>query len=297
MIKAIETRYKGYRFRSRLEARWAVFFDAMGWQWEYEPEGFELKNGEWYLPDFRINLHGAKHYIEVKGSGSFEPSVVCQKVYMAGKISSSDDNSMHNRWRYSIADKEFIGQKHEFYAEGEGKRFFKRGFIYEGPHFADNHGCVVAHNRAHHQIKNADFVFVWIDSVDSFGTFHEIGFAHAKLKPIYIGFSRSMPVKDMWFLDASAKKSGVFDSASEAWDSLIGYQQPASPEERKIVEFSVYNPITMVVGDPMDANFWHYENAGASKSNVLCGVRGSDIDFTVSAMRARSARFEHGETP
>jgi hypothetical protein len=28
-IKAIETSYKGYRFRSRLEARWAVFFDAL----------------------------------------------------------------------------------------------------------------------------------------------------------------------------------------------------------------------------------------------------------------------------
>lgn len=53
MIKAIETRYKGYRFRSRLEARWAVFFDTMGstWTWEYEPEGFDL-NGLWYLPDF-----------------------------------------------------------------------------------------------------------------------------------------------------------------------------------------------------------------------------------------------------
>jgi hypothetical protein len=41
MIKAIETIYKGYRFRSRLEARWAVFFDGLGIQWEYEPEGFE----------------------------------------------------------------------------------------------------------------------------------------------------------------------------------------------------------------------------------------------------------------
>ena len=29
-IKAIETRYNGYRFRSRTEARWAVFFDAFG---------------------------------------------------------------------------------------------------------------------------------------------------------------------------------------------------------------------------------------------------------------------------
>ncbi len=79
MIKAIETVYKGYRFRSRLEARWAVNFDALtnematkehwrkdktgplmlaglltngfDFSWEYEKEGFEL-NGIWYLPDF-----------------------------------------------------------------------------------------------------------------------------------------------------------------------------------------------------------------------------------------------------
>ena len=41
-IKAIETRYAGYRFRSRLEARWAVFFDTLGLKWQYEPEGYEL---------------------------------------------------------------------------------------------------------------------------------------------------------------------------------------------------------------------------------------------------------------
>jgi hypothetical protein len=52
MIKAIETRYKGYRFRSRLEARWAVFFDALGIKWEYEKEGYDLGAAGWYLPDF-----------------------------------------------------------------------------------------------------------------------------------------------------------------------------------------------------------------------------------------------------
>lgn len=35
-IKPIQTRYKGYHFRSRLEARWAVFFDALGIAWKYE---------------------------------------------------------------------------------------------------------------------------------------------------------------------------------------------------------------------------------------------------------------------
>lgn len=62
-MKAIETKYKGYRFRSRLEARWAVFFESLGWKWEYEPEGFELESG-WYLPDFRINDH---LWVEIKG--------------------------------------------------------------------------------------------------------------------------------------------------------------------------------------------------------------------------------------
>ena len=40
-IKAIETMYKGYHFRSRLEARWAVFFDTLGIPWKYENEGYE----------------------------------------------------------------------------------------------------------------------------------------------------------------------------------------------------------------------------------------------------------------
>lgn len=51
-IKPIETHYKGYRFRSRLEARWAVFFDALGIDWEYEKEGFNLGEVGCYLPDF-----------------------------------------------------------------------------------------------------------------------------------------------------------------------------------------------------------------------------------------------------
>lgn len=68
-IKAIETRYAGCRFRSRLEARWAVFFDAMGMEWQYEPEGFELPSG-WYLPDFYLpagDMWGSAHWAEVKG--------------------------------------------------------------------------------------------------------------------------------------------------------------------------------------------------------------------------------------
>ena len=63
-IKAIETVYKGYRFRSRLEARWAVFFDALGVKWEYEKEGFDLGEAGWYLPDFW--LPGLNLWFEIK---------------------------------------------------------------------------------------------------------------------------------------------------------------------------------------------------------------------------------------
>lgn len=64
VLKAIETVYQGYRFRSRLEARWAVFFDALGLRWEYEPEGFDLGEAGWYLPDFWLPDH--EYWIEIK---------------------------------------------------------------------------------------------------------------------------------------------------------------------------------------------------------------------------------------
>lgn len=65
MIEAIETSYAGYRFRSRLEARWAVFFTKLGIKWDYEPQGYEF-DGETYLPDFYLAQENV--FVEVKGS-------------------------------------------------------------------------------------------------------------------------------------------------------------------------------------------------------------------------------------
>lgn len=87
MIKAIETKYNGYKFRSRLEARWAVFFDTLGIKYEYEKEGYELKNNEeiscvwftdktlFYLPDFFIPKQKdflTEMYFEIKNDGGLE---------------------------------------------------------------------------------------------------------------------------------------------------------------------------------------------------------------------------------
>ena len=65
-MKPIETRYKGVSFRSRLEARWAVFFDALGIAWEYEHEGYELNDGTRYLPDFWLPVFDGGLHVEVK---------------------------------------------------------------------------------------------------------------------------------------------------------------------------------------------------------------------------------------
>lgn len=86
IIKAIETEYGGHRFRSRLEARWAVFFDALGIRYSYEPEGFSLKYGIKYLPDFALyNVHwrgeraeyytgkvGHPIFVEIKGAETYD---------------------------------------------------------------------------------------------------------------------------------------------------------------------------------------------------------------------------------
>lgn len=63
-MNAIQTEYKGYLFRSRLEARWAVFLDTLGIKWQYEAQGYEIDSYR-YLPDFW--LPESEQWIEVKG--------------------------------------------------------------------------------------------------------------------------------------------------------------------------------------------------------------------------------------
>lgn len=63
-VRAIETKYDGYHFRSRIEARWAVVFNALGQPYEYEKEGYDLGDF-WYLCDFWLPRELA--WVEIKG--------------------------------------------------------------------------------------------------------------------------------------------------------------------------------------------------------------------------------------
>lgn len=76
-IKAIETKFQGFVFRSRLEAKWAVMFELLGWDWDYEPCDFDG-----WIPDFAI--YGKRPiYVEVKPVVDF-PEDVAHKLNRSG---------------------------------------------------------------------------------------------------------------------------------------------------------------------------------------------------------------------
>jgi hypothetical protein len=60
-----KTVYRGTTMRSKLEAEFAMYLDAQGFVWQYEPAIFGPV-GDGYLPDFLIHEYGTHCYIEVK---------------------------------------------------------------------------------------------------------------------------------------------------------------------------------------------------------------------------------------
>lgn len=81
-IRAIPTRYDGVLYRSRLEARYAVFFDTLrkgglNAMFAYEPQGFDV-DGTPYLPDFL--LAGQSLIAEVKPDFGTDPDGVLRWI-------------------------------------------------------------------------------------------------------------------------------------------------------------------------------------------------------------------------
>ena len=99
-IQAIETFYRGIRFRSRLEARWAKLFSELGIDWMYETEGYNiaLKDGTHirYLPDFVLRGGSIRCpdplFVEVKGDMKAEDAIKIRAfsdyhpIYVVGAI-------------------------------------------------------------------------------------------------------------------------------------------------------------------------------------------------------------------
>jgi hypothetical protein len=78
-IPGIPTLYQGRRYRSRLEARWACFFDLLGWHYEYEPCDLDG-----WIPDFAL-CEASPVFVEVKPVTAF-PQKVASKIESALEI-------------------------------------------------------------------------------------------------------------------------------------------------------------------------------------------------------------------
>ncbi len=146
-IQAIQTKYKGYRFRSRLEARWAVFFDALDIEWEYEKEGYilsqiigksdfedvdDLASDLHYLPDFwlpKLNI-----FVEVKGE---EPNDV--ERLKATRLSYFSNKNVLLVGAIPIQDEYFTGCKND--GQYKGYYYFSSGGMDLPYYFCESMCC------------------------------------------------------------------------------------------------------------------------------------------------------------
>lgn len=128
----IQTSYKGYNFRSRLEARWAVYFSALPLEWEYEKEGYDL-GGTFYLPDFwlpQVNMWAEVKPIEftkeelrkiellskltgyscimLVGIPSFQFYRYVGSGWFAEKLADYDEVALSNYHRYPVEEHRFF---------------------------------------------------------------------------------------------------------------------------------------------------------------------------------------------
>lgn len=139
-IGAIETHWMGYRFRSRLEARWAVYFDHVGIEFEYEPQGYHLGRLGPYLPDFW--LPQVKLWAEVKPVAFTRLEFrKCRRLFVVTGnevlilVGQPDDKMYQSISRanvyYSVTDfKDYHRAESRFWVECDGERSLsERGLL------------------------------------------------------------------------------------------------------------------------------------------------------------------------
>ena len=331
MIKAIETKYKGYRFRSRLEARWAVFFETAGYEWVYEPEGFDLGGGDYYLPDFFVRSPYARRYsyVEIKPGQDFSPVRKGMPVYLAGAVSMPRawcDEETGEEYRYKIIDdwRDKLsnsipyGSSNSHFTKGKfGQYRFRKGYVYKGPHFYDDHGVEVDHYFQEDimAINQSRRVFAWIDREECYGTVAEVAYAYAKGIPVYLALSNKLKNPEEYSFVKKFATESMEDCASviDAWSHLMPDDtaltlmceaerkavklseslaaQNAQSHEHNLKKYPVW--VDLIFGDPVEHSRWRFEAGTCFKVAMSEDVNAQT--YTRAAASARSARFEHGE--
>lgn len=278
-IKPIETHYKEYRFRSRLEARWAVFFDAMGIDWKYEDEGFQLGPFGNYLPDFYIPQFDC--FIEVKPT-----PITKTPCFFAGPIDTP--NNYRNKIDLSLLSIKSVGNAR------------------------CRHDSKVKETVDENLdlICESDIIIAYIDTLDTPGTLLEIGYARGLNKRIIVfisGYLMSDDLTDcyfrgpLWYVEDMATEVYSVSSIEEIQLKLhLLFELPNSIQKSIILGETSGKPVIIVSGSPEQREFsifgrnWDWAkkyNAGQFSIPFL-----QDCDqFRDATVKFKRARFEHGE--
>jgi len=101
-VPAKPTTYKNVQFKSKLEAQWAEFFDALNLPWQYEKDKIALPDGTYYVSDF--TLHNKYNYAiyEMKPKGvTSEKFIAARDVINKAELNAflyeDDDGSSYTQ--------------------------------------------------------------------------------------------------------------------------------------------------------------------------------------------------------
>lgn len=306
MIKAIETRYKGCRFRSRLEARWAVFFDTLGVKWEYEKEGYDLGAAGRYLPDFW--LPNEQVWVEIKPSTAVVP---VSSIFLAGKM---------NGWRSALDTRH-----HRITGPDERVRIINNAhdtFSATGMEFSDSgstsisEACSYLWSDNKQAIEDATYIFVWLATADALGTVAEAAWAVGIGKQVYLAAPSICwddcaghgcgNTTEWWVLEQLATRTYQCLDPQEAFDHWF---PPVTADHivKSAALSSGGHSVFNFCGTP-----WNDEPCQIQlfdKGKFIMNVESFPFEDTDTITRpgdracrvacdaARAARFEHGETP
>jgi nucleoside 2-deoxyribosyltransferase len=283
-IKPIETFYQGYRFRSRLEARWAVFFDELGLKWSYEVQGFDI-GGERYLPDFVLEVRGERIIFEIKPEGGAQVvQSSIPSVYFAGRMGEGN-------YRPFETDEDLLADPTGEITLGALVNFAGKPINYTGPFHSLNcdHGYVhgvqdffteesTIFERSMWGIERAQYVCALFEDAEAFGTLVEIGYAVKAGKILLVGFTNEFmknhcDIDDedlehntasqllgergnpLWFATVKARSvaTGTREECLGQFKSTLEFLNPCSREVRVAFNLAagLEMPAYVACGDPV----------------------------------------------
>lgn len=142
-IKVYPTIYNGTRFRSRNEARWALFFDLIEEPWSYEPRRFNLRHGS-YLPDFHLPKAYAGRGMWIECKPTYPTN---EEAWLAADLSVATRQHVAVVWgpMRALADESLVTTDRRTGYGCAGTRVYSCSYCVEGV-FNEEYGCFACDN-------------------------------------------------------------------------------------------------------------------------------------------------------